>query len=325
MTRLRLNPIAYAGWLLERRDMRLLGTQRTARIARAYNARRNAPFLEHRRDNAGRHRAFLEDARDGDTPRVEMRDGFAFDRSGSLAHLDRLLAEMGEVIEARGDRPFPAYGRPFLQDILHEDEVESYPSILDFGTSPEVLEPLLRYVGWLPCLARATPPGVRVMRSSTRFDPNPGAPWRSSQLWHIDYHSSPTIYMIVALREITPADGPLRFLGAAASRSAADALAYGSRRTPHRITDEQMDEIVDPDEVQTFCGPPGTVLFIDSSRCFHFGSRKPANDRFQMQYAYVSPVLNDFGDVLRPHYVYSDGPDDPPHRRLVLDRTFISR
>jgi hypothetical protein len=323
VSRVRLNPIAYLGWLLERREMRLLGTGRTARIGRAYNARRNGRFLDHRRESAERHLALLEAARDGDAPRVEMRDGFAVERSGSLPHLNRLLAEMGEVIEARGDRPWPAHGRPFLQDILHEDEVESHPSILDFGTSPEVLEPVVRYLGWLPCLARAMPPGVRVMRSSTRFDPNPDGPWRSSQLWHIDYHSSPTIYVIVALRDITPADGPLHFLGASASRRAAEALAYGSRRTSHRITDERMYSIVGPDEVRRFCGPPGTVLFIDSSRCFHFGSRRPANDRFQMQYAYVSPVLNDFGDVLRPHFAYSVGPDNPPYRRLVLDRAFM--
>jgi hypothetical protein len=318
-----LNPVAYLGWLLERRDMRLLGSERTARIARAYNGRRNGRFLEHRRDNAESHLALLEAARARDAPRVEMRDGFAFDRSGSLPHLDRLLAEMGEVIDARGDRP-AARGRAFLQDILHEEEAESYPSILDFGTSAGVLEPMLRYLGWLPCLARAAPPGVRLMRSSTRFDPSPTGPLRSSQLWHIGCHSSPTIFVIVALREITPADGPLHFLGAEASRRAADALAYGSRRTPHRVTDERMHSIVDRGEVQRFCGPPGTVLFIDSSRCFHFGSRQPANDRYQMQYAYVSPVLNDFGDVLRPHFTYSERPDDPPYRRLVLDRTFMS-
>jgi hypothetical protein len=323
MSRARLTPVAYLGWLLERRDMRLLGTERTARIARAYNAHRYGRFLDHRCENAERHLELLAAGRDGAAPRVEIRDGFAFERSGSLPHLDRLLAEMGEVIEARGDRPWPAHGRPFLQDILHEEEVESYPAILDFGTSPEVIEPLARYVGWVPCLARARPPGVRVMRSSTRFDPNPDGPWRSSQLWHIDPHSSPTIYVIVALREITPADGPLHFLGAAASRRVAEAVAYGSRGSPHRITDERMNSIVDPDEVHRFCGPAGTVLFFDSSRCFHFGSRKPANDRYQMQYAYISPVRNDFGDVLRPYLTYAEGPDDPPYRRLVLDRTFM--
>ena len=56
------------------------------------------------------------------------------------------------------------------------------------------------------------------MESSTDHDPTPEV-WRRSQFWHIDYHATPTIYVIVAVRDIGPDDGPLHFLGAAASRA----------------------------------------------------------------------------------------------------------
>ena len=99
-------------------------------------------------------------------------------------------------------------------------------------------------------------------------------------------------------------------------------LGYYRRGVAHRISDELMAEHVDPSETITFTGPPGSVLYIDSSRCFHFGSRNPRNPRYQLQYAYISPVRNDFGDLVRPQAGYPVGSGDPLSRRLALDRGF---
>jgi hypothetical protein len=162
------------------------------------------------------------------------------------------------------------------------------------------------------------------MESSTRFDPQAHGPWRSSQLWHTDYHSFPTIYVIVAVREIGPDDGALHFVGEEASGRAAEAVRYNRRGSSHRISDEEFAALVDPSETITFTGPPGSVMFIDSSRCFHFGSRNPRRPRYQLQYAYISPVRNDFGDLVREQAEYPVDSEDPLSRRLALDRGFSS-
>ena len=158
------------------------------------------------------------------------------------------------------------------------------------------------------------------MESSTKFDPQAEGPWRSSQLYHLDYHSSPTVYVIVALRDIGPDDGPLHFLGKAASRRVVEALDYGARGVPYRLTDADVYSVVDESEVQRFAVPAGTVLFIESSTCFHFGSRRPAKPRYQMQYAFVSPVRNDFLELWRPKRVYPVAESDSRLRRVVLER-----
>jgi hypothetical protein len=36
-----------------------------------------------------------------------------------------------------------------------------------------------------------------------------------------------------------------------------------------------------------FCYPRGTVLFIDSSACFHYGSRNSIKPRFQLMLGYA--------------------------------------
>jgi hypothetical protein len=61
------------------------------------------------------------------------------------------------------------------------------------------------------------------------------------------------------------------------------------------------------------------VLFIESSACLHFGSRRPAKPRYQFQYSFTSPVRNDFMELWRPQRVFPVREGDPELRRLVLD------
>jgi hypothetical protein len=319
-----LNPIAAPARLLRRNHMALLGVERTARLGRSLSSRRFRASLEGRRRNLKRHLGELRAEREatgrGDSPTLEMRDGWARDDSRSLPHLERVIEEMNSVIQERGGRRWPFHGKPFLFDILPERAWERYGSILDYATTPEVLEPVARHCGFVPCLSGDTPPGVRLMESTTRFDPQAAGPWRSSQLWHTDYHSFPTVYLIVAIREIGSEDGALHFVGEATSRRVAAEVGYSRRGSSHHVSDEEFASHVDPSEWLTFTGPPGSVLIIDSSRCFHFGSRNPRNPRYQLQYAYISPVRNDFGDLVRPQATYPHRDDDSFSRRLALDR-----
>ena len=322
----KLSPIAAPARMLRRNHMGLLGVERTARLGRAANPRRFRNSLEERRRKLDRHLEELRRER-AEAGReqlevTELTDGWARDDSHSLPGLDPVIEEMNAVIEERGGRKWDFHGKPFLFDILPERAWETYESILDFVATPDVLEPVARHGGFVPCLSTDTPPGVRLMESTTTYDPQAEGPWRSSQLWHTDYHSFPTVYVIVAIREIGPDDGPLHFVGEKASTRAAEALRYNRRSSRHRVSDEEFAELVDPSEWLTFTGPPGSVMFIDSSRCFHFGSRKPRDPRYQLQYAYVSPVRNDFGDLVRPQARYPLGDDAPLSRRLALDRAW---
>ena len=302
--------------------MRPLGVERTSRLARARNRRSRQRQLDYR-SRLDEHLAALDhewQTADGGETSLRMEDGWVLDDSHSLPHLQTLLAEMDSVIEERGLHEWKDWGKPFLKDILPGRSWDRYASILDFASSPKVLEPLSRYAGFVPHLSGSQPPGVRLMESSTKYDPQPQGPWRSSQLWHTDYHADPLIYVIVALRDIGPDDGPLNFLGREASDRVAAAIGYHSRGVGHRVSDEVMAAHVDPSEVRRFVVPAGTVLFLDSSRCFHFGSRNPANPRYQFQYAYASPVRNDFTDLIRPQDKFPVRPADSHSRRLALDR-----
>jgi hypothetical protein len=104
------------------------------------------------------------------------------------------------------------------------------------------------------------------------------------------------------------------------SERAAAALAYWSRGRPYRLSDEEIFSVARADEKIEFTSPRGTVLFVDTSRCFHYGSRAGKRPRFQMMYGLTSVCRSDFSESYMPL-------DRPPLetevdrlRRLVLDR-----
>ena len=300
-----LSPIGAA---IQLEDARRLGLRTTTALARAFNA-------ADRRHLAPRRR-FYEQRLDG-APRIAMQDGFALDESRTLPHLDALLAAGEELIERFAGGRYE-FTKPYLQDISPESAMDTYPALLDFVTSPEVVTAVAPAFGYVPLLPATIPEGVRLMESRTDFDPQAQGPWRGSQLYHLDYHSSPTVYVIVAVRDIGPDDGPLHFLGKAASRRVAEAVGYGRRGVPYRLTDEVVHAHVDPGEVHTFAAKAGTVLFIESSACMHFGSRRPAKPRYQFQYSFTAPVRNDFMELWRPRRIYPARADDSELRRMVL-------
>jgi hypothetical protein len=64
--------------------------------------------------------------------------------------------------------------------------------------------------------------------------------------------------------------GPLTVLPAHHSARVRRAARYQYRQ---RLTDAQVQAVVGPSAERPIIGPTGTVAFVDTSRCFHYGSR----------------------------------------------------
>ncbi len=301
--------------------MRRLGIERTTRLARWWNRERE-PLVAMRRNVYGQQFEELldENGRSDSRQTLELVDGFVLDTSQSLPFLDDLIREMDEVIDERGLQKWEDLGKPYLQNILPEDAAERYASLLDFGTSSRVIAAVAPTFGFIPHFSASLPRGIRLQESSNLHDPTPTAPWRDSQNWHRDYHTEPTFYVITLIREVTDECGPLHYVSASVSERVSQAYDYRSRQCSYRITDEQFFAVVDPGEVQKLVGPPGTTLFIDSSACFHMGSRNPVVPRYQTQYAYSSPVKSDFSKIIRTQITYPTRSGDSKLRKMVCDR-----
>jgi len=208
--------------------------------------------------------------------------------------------------------------RSFFQDVWTQQDYEKYPSFLDFATSSDVLAVVANYLKCIPALSTVLPPGIRFVESNAAFDQEPNRP-KDSQLYHLDYHSRPNVYVIVLLRDTTPEHGPFTFLPRSVSQQVVKALRYGSRSASYRVPDAEIYSVVDRKQAIEFCYPRGTVLFIQSSGCFHYGSRNSIKPRFQLMIGYTGVCRSDFGEVILNPKVYPIRPTDSSLRKIVLD------
>lgn len=316
-----------AAKIFDRKDMGALGVNSTMKVAKVYTTLRYGKYNEYRlrqyRDN------FPELIMENGAPVAPVnviKDGWVIDTSGRLPYLEELIRESNEIINERSGVRREHYGRPFFQELITEDHFTRFPSILNFATSSDVLTTVCNYLCTIPVLSYSKPNGVRLIESWKKLDDTPDAPFRQSQLFHQDYHDKPMAYAIVVLRDVTMENGPFCFLPRSMSEKANIGIPeYHTRKGGHRVSDEKMYSLVPENELIKLCYPAGTVLFLDSNACFHYGSRNAINPRYLMMYAYLSPCRADFGDLVVKHMKYPADGRDSRLRRIVLDREYLPR
>lgn len=299
-------------------DMERLGVRNLCRAARFYNTLRDGSLLRYRKRQYREH--FDELIRENGplqtTPAV-MKDGWAFETSMKLPHLDALLTEAEQYIAERGMGQKGRPGREFIRDILRQEDLPRFPSFLNFVLSSDVLTTVSNYLGFVPRLSHTVPPGVRFVESSIDGQEQPGI-YQHSQLHHLDLHDNPLVYVIVLLRDVTPQSGPFTFLSASTSARAVKALGYMKRNRKYRVPDEVIYSVVSREEEKVMTYPRGTVLFLDTSRCFHFGSRDATIPRYQMMYTFVSPRRTDFTESFLKPRVFPVQETDSKLRKMAL-------
>ena len=306
------------------KPMKPLGVNNTMKIARAYNRLKYGRSHEYRKSQYLHH--FDKLIRENGlpfSPLNEIKDGWALDTSKTLPHLKQLLADAEEIIKERAGVKRTDFGRPYFQEIPFDDLLVKYPSILNFATSSDVLSTICNYLGLIPVFSAALPPGIRFNETWAKFEDVPDGPPKSSQLFHLDYHDSPMAYALVLLRDATMENGPFCILTESVSKKASEALDYRARGRRHRVADKEMYSVIPESELIKMCYPAGTVMFLDNSRCFHYGSRNAVKPRYLMMYAYISPCRTDFGEVLLNRKTYPIQGSDSRLRKMVLNREFM--
>jgi hypothetical protein len=305
--------------------MSCLGIANTMSLAHAYNRRRLARQDDWRRSMYYERLDSLLDENGPPVARpIEMHDGWALDTSMSLPHLDRLLADADEIIAERAGVRRTAGGayRSYFQDVWTPDDLLRYPSFLDFATSTDVLAAVSRYLGCIPALSTTLPSGIRFVESNALFDDQPDCP-HDSQLYHIDYYSLPNVYVLVLLQDATSDHGPWTFIPRTLSQTAREQLDYWSQGRPYRLSDEEIYSVVDRREAIEFAYPRGTVLFIESSGCFHFGSRNAVKPRFQLMYGYSGVCRTDFSELIMEPKKYPVRESDSLLRRMAVAKHLL--
>jgi hypothetical protein len=313
-----------AKWL-QNDHMSALGIANTMRLAYAYNRLKFGQQDSWRRFLYRKQFAALLNENGPPTrPKIQMRDGWAIDTSMSLPHLGRVLEDAEKIITERSGVRSSTEGayRSYFQDVWTQADLEKYPSFLDFATSSDVLATVGDYLQCIPALSTTLPSGIRFVESNVAFDDQPDQP-HDSQLYHIDYYSLPNVYVLVLLRDTAREHGPWTFLPRGASQKAAAALNYWSRPRGYRVSDEEIYSLIDRKDVIEFCHPRGTVLFIESSGCFHYGSRNSVKPRFQLMIGYTGACRTDCSEIIMEPKIYPTRDSDSQLRKMVLNKNML--
>jgi hypothetical protein len=233
------------------------------------------------------------------------RDGYAYTDLLLTPASRQGLAEA--VLNAKGSsgdgrKAFGSH-KDFWSHILESQMVDgSLPvssPFVQFALQPELINTLAQIYGEVPRLDYVT---------VTHSKPS-GRELKYSQLWHRDYDDVKVIKLFVYLTDVDDGDGPFTFVPGPASDKAGFVLRS------HR-PDEEMRRVLDVEKAMSIKGPRFTSFMVETSRCFHMGSRvADGHDRLMYTATFISaPRI--YPERPQPFFKL-DGSETPLERALL--------
>ncbi len=154
-------------------------------------------------------------------------------------------------------------------------------SIFKLASHPSILEIVTAYLGVFPVLG-----SLRIL-----FSPN-DKQIGESQLFHVDPEGFKQVKIFIPIRDVTELNSPLTFLPLDKTqeiRSRGGHLSYQKR-----LDDTEVLRFVPRRDWVEFTGKRGDLAFVDTSNCYHFGSRPGEKSRYLLFLHYLSPFSTAF-------------------------------
>lgn len=258
-------------------------------------------------------RARRRTTRDGDGAnlRIPPERGFELISREKLTGVEEVVASAQRLIDENPPEKRPWRGKQQLRTgNLDMRQLTRESPYLRFALQPDVLDAVSAYLGVIPLLVY-----VDVWYSCYRTGLS------NSQLFHCDWGALSQVKVFVHASNVDASSGPLVVVGAERSQRIRDGIRYNYIR-PGVIRDDQLGSFLGKEDSRALTGPPGTVAFVDTSRCFHYGSRLHegapprvvAVFQFFTPFAFKVPLAHRMASPFR----HLASHDMPPLERLVL-------
>ena len=246
----------------------------------------------------------------GDTGIVIEKDmGFKIMTDHQIPEVDGLVKLGTDIIskvdveESRGNKK-----DQLLTRLLGEEHKTLESPFIQLVLRKDVIAAISNYLGMVPILNK-----VDIWYS------RPSAQLSNSQLHHCDFESYTQMKLFVAISDVTAESGPLTVIDAKASTDLQDKIHY---RFGQKIDDKVIEQYVPKEQQYQAIGPKGMMVFADTSRCFHYGSRVDSDDKHRVVAMYQFLRPQSFGLSLdykkNSPYNYLATPDMPKYQRLFL-------
>ena len=170
----------------------------------------------------------------------------------------RLLSDWAALksLGPAADSRLKTTGKMFFEEMLGDAQLASHSAFIDVALTEGALRAVMASMDMVPHLE-----SIDVLASMPTTDD-----LSASQLWHYDVNDERILKLFVYLEDCGAQNGPFTFIPGDASRAVAAAVG-------HYVTDEHIAGFVPRSRWRSVEGPAGTAFFIDTGRCYHFGSR----------------------------------------------------
>ena len=210
--------------------------------------------------------------------RIDERKGFKRTDFLKLPYGDEALNACKKIIKQKNlsylleESSKNSLSKPWRTNILEEEDFLNFPEIIKFASSNQLLSIISTYLGTVPIIG-----DIRLW-VSTKNDKV-----ESSQKLHIDQEDYRQLKLFLYIEDVTSSQGPLTFFPA----SKRDSIFKIAQEPFNRVHDHEVGKNFLEEEIIEFSGNAGDIAFLDTSRCFHFGSRVREGRRITLMIPYL--------------------------------------
>ena len=168
------------------------------------------------------------------------------------------------------------YNKP-INELLSSRDFKTHYKTFKFVTNDNLIKIISNYLGFIPLLTHI----------SLWFSPNQYNLQNSSQEFHLDHEDIKQVKGFFLVDDVTEDCGPTIFLNSNDSKKILNQLDYRTNRSSKRISDTTINK--DNKNIKINCtGEKGTLYLIDTSNCFHCGSRKSSKPRKILAFQFIT-------------------------------------
>ncbi|NEO38068.1 MAG: phytanoyl-CoA dioxygenase family protein [Moorea sp. SIOASIH] len=213
-------------------------------------------------------------------PSIPKKDGFLVWFPQKLAPVTQVIGKCREYIANVDQSIFTKKGKGKEQYLrgIHPDDSKLTESLVKLACDPTLVSIVTKYIGILPIIN-----GVKLL-----YSPNKKIYEGGAQFFHLDPEGVRQIKLYIYVEDVTEESGPLTLIPAQESHKIYRLYPGG------RLRDDWVSRFIDPQYFYSITGASGTMIFADTSRCFHFGSRPGKKPRFVIIIQYISPFAINF-------------------------------
>ena len=162
-----------------------------------------------------------------------------------------------QEIKSRQIQSHKNFWTRLTDDDANKNLPTSHP-LVNFALQEEILQIVSAYLGEPAFLEYA------ILTYSEHTPP----PFKVSQLWHVDRDHRRMVKLFVYLTDVNDlTSGPFTFLEKGKSEKVRGGFVK------RHLNDETMNLFINSDEIIQMFGSKGSTFLVDTSRCYHMGSR----------------------------------------------------